>query len=185
MLKAGFSLIEMLLAIILTSILMIVIMAFYPKMQVDSLIFYQQYRLEESVNQVLSGLIKDIKRAGFIANQLTNLTKSPIVISNDKQCIMIRYDLYRRGEWREDKYNKNDSDIFVYRYYQKNIVYRLGIPNCKGQDWERLFDSNEIEVTRFKILFYSHFVAIDLSVRLKSNNFITYSTTHYVKTENI
>ena len=79
---------------------MIVIMVFYPKMQMDSLIFYQQYRLEESVNQVLSGLIKDIKRAGFIANQLTNLTKSPIVISNDKQCIMIRYDLYRRGEWR-------------------------------------------------------------------------------------
>lgn len=185
MLKTGFTLLEMLLCLILTSLLMMIIMAFYPKLQTDTIQFYQQYRLQETINQTLSGLIKDIKRAGFLANHLDNLKKTAILIEDNNQCIIIRYDLHRSGEWREDKHNLNSSDIFVYRYANNNVVYRLGIPHCYGQGWEKLFDNNEVDVTLFEIYQRVHFIEIRLTAQIKGNHSITHSRIHYVKTENL
>lgn len=160
-------------------------MAFYPKFQADNIAFYQQYRLQQTVRQALSGLIKDIKRAGFLASNLKNITQSALVIDDDNQCIIIRYDLARIGNWRDNKHNLRVSDVFVYRYLQKNIVYRLGIADCYGQGWEKLFDNNEVNVSQFNIYQHPHYVEIQVTAHLTGNDSIVESKIHYVKTENL
>lgn len=184
MLIRGFSLLEMLFALALTSMLIMGIMTFYPKFQLNIIRIYHQNRLEETVNQGLSGVIKDIKRAGFIANELSSITEPAININLSKNCIIIRYDSNRTGKWRNDRVNPKNSDIFVYRYYKNNLEYQTGSTNCKGSGWEKLFDANEVKLDAFQIKQYRHYVEIKLTASLKKYSTINYSVTQYVKTEN-
>lgn len=187
MLDRGFSLVEMLLALILSSMLIINIVTFYSQYHVNVIRIYQKNRLEESVNQTLIGLTKDIKRAGFLAKVdiLTNYGERPIEINKANDCIIIRYDFTGIGKWRNNETKPKDSDIFAYRYKNNNLEYQTGITHCQGTGWEKLFDSREIKLTFFKIKQHPHFIEVSLSATLKKYVSITYSLTKYVKTENL
>lgn len=184
MLIRGFSLLEMLFSLLLTSMLLMSLMTFYPKFQLDILKLYQQNRLEDSVNQALSGLIKDIKRAGFIADTLDKVAGRAIEINSLNNCIIIRYDSSITGMWRNNIRDPKNSDIFVYRFYKNNLEYQVGVNHCKGTGWEKLFDNNEVKVHSLYIKQHNHYIVINMTASLKKHSSISYSVVRYVKTEN-
>ena len=63
--ELGFSLLEMLISITLTSMIIISATSFYYQLQQNTLHYYQITRLQQAVEQALIGLSKDIKRAGL------------------------------------------------------------------------------------------------------------------------
>ncbi|WP_392562755.1 prepilin peptidase-dependent protein [Orbus sturtevantii] len=186
MLNRGFSLFEMLLSLALTSLIMLSIVAFYPKFNLAIIKIYQQNRLEEATNQALYGLIKDIRRAGFIANSKTNITKPAIEINSTGDCIILRYDATSSGKWRYDLSNPQRSDVFAYRYYKNSLDAQSGINNCHSTQtrWDKLFDPNEIDIIHFQAKQYLHYTELNIAVQLKHYPTARYQAVYYVKNQN-
>lgn len=186
MLNRGFTLLEMLLVLMITAMITGSIMAFYPKWHFSLIAEFQRNRLQQATIQALSGLIKDIKRAGFIANISSSVNQPAIDVNIAGNCIIIRYDANSRGKWLHDPINPQLSDIFAYRYVKHNLESQTGVTNCKNtaSRWEKLFDPNEMILNDFNVSHYHHYIKLRLSVSLKSNTKIDYHVVLYVKNEN-
>ncbi|MDF7666267.1 prepilin peptidase-dependent protein [Orbaceae bacterium ESL0727] len=180
----GYSLFEMLISLALSSIIMITTSSFYPLLQTEILHNYQQFRLEQSVQHAMVGLMKDLRRAGFIANHPEKMTAKAIVINQQQDCILIRYDSEIRGDWIYQPINSQDADLFAYRYNKNSVEYKVGAVNCSGNNWEKLLDTNEIRVTHFKIKQHHNTFVIDLNAELKHKPHINYQFTRIIKYEN-
>ncbi|GAA5105387.1 prepilin peptidase-dependent protein [Orbus sasakiae] len=186
MLNRGFTLLEMLLVLIMIAMITSSIMAFYPRWHFSLIAEFQKNHLRQATTQALSGLIKDIKRAGFIANIPSTVRQSAIDINTMGNCIIIRYDANSRGNWHYDPINPQLSDIFAYRYVKHNLESQTGVEHCKNtaSRWEKLFDPNEIILTDFNVSQHNHYIKLRLSVSLKYHTKIDYHVMLYIKNEN-
>ncbi|WP_392559499.1 prepilin-type N-terminal cleavage/methylation domain-containing protein [Orbus mooreae] len=186
MLSHGFSLFEMLIALVIATLIMGSIMNFYPQFHTTIMRIYLQNTLQEATEQALSGLIKDIHRAGFIANSPHLISHSAIEINAAGNCIVLRYDLTSSGQWRKFAYDPQQSDIFTYRYSKSSFDYQTGVEHCNSTAtrWEKLFDPNEITVKRFKAVLNPNYVTLSITTALKHNPLIQYDVTYYVKKYN-
>ena len=180
MLSKGFSLVELLFALAISSLLMFGAMSFYPALQQDVLLIYQQNRMQETVNQAFAGLIKDVKRAGFIANDPALITEQSIEISAKNDCIITRYDAESTGKWRYFPLDSKNSDIFAYRYNKNNLEYRVGVPNCIGTGWEKLFDPDEIKVMQFSVEQHVGYIELNISTALTKRTSSLFKLTQLV-----
>lgn len=183
--ELGFSLLEMLISITLTSLIVIGVTSFYYQLQQNTLHYYQITHLQQAVEQALVGLSKDIKRAGFIADDLNKMKNNALEIVRSQNCIIIRYDSEIRHDWVYDQWNLNNSDIFTYRFKNNNVEYRTGAVNCKETKWEKLFDPAEIKVTKFDIKQKNNIIELSIGAELKKQKHIKYQVTKIIKNENL
>ncbi|MWP47378.1 prepilin peptidase-dependent protein [Gilliamella sp. Pas-s27] len=181
---AGFSLFEMLISIILSSLIIMGMTSFYIQLQTNIMQYYQKTRLQQAIDLGLAGMKKDIKRAGFIANDPQKMTTKAIEINERMKCIILRYDSEIRNSWVWNIENPMKSDVFTYRYKENNIAYRTGSLNCFGRKWENLFDSNEIKVIDFAIKQLPDAISLSITAELIKNKQIKYHTTEIIKNEN-
>ncbi|MDR0805870.1 MAG: prepilin peptidase-dependent protein [Enterobacteriaceae bacterium] len=152
--QGGFSLIEMLLAMLLISMMMVGAAAMYPELQRQSMNLYRLYRLEQAMRQVLLTLEKDMRRAGFLFNDEKNQMENPVRLSAHPQsaansCIIIQYDLNHNGTI--DPTESANAEQFAYRWLNGAIEQARGVDNCNGSGWEKLLDPAEIVITQFII----------------------------------
>ena len=183
--ELGFSLLEMLISITLTSLIVIGVTSFYYQLQQNTLHYYQITHLQQAVEQALVGLSKDIKRAGFIADDLNKMKNNALEIVRSQNCIIIRYDSEIRHDWVYDQWNLNNSDIFTYRFKNNNVEYRTGAVNCKETKWEKLFDPAEIKVTKFDIKQKNNTIELSIGAELKKQKHVKYQVTKIIKNENL
>ncbi|WP_085247510.1 prepilin peptidase-dependent protein [Gilliamella mensalis] len=185
MLKAsGYSLFEMLIGILLSSLIVLGMTSFYIQLQASIIQYYQKTRLQQAIELGLAGMKKDIKRAGFIANDPNKMTAKAIEIDKQSKCIILRYDSEIRNSWVWDRFSPMSSDVFTYRYKENNIAYRTGSIDCFGSKWENLFDSNQIKVTDFTIKQLPHAISLSVTAELRKNKQIKYHITEIIKNEN-
>lgn len=182
--QSGFSLLEALISITLSTIMVLGISSFYTQLQTNIYYNYQKKHLQTIVEQGLVGISKDIRRAGFIANDPTKMTAKPIDITSNPYCITLRYDSEIRNDWIYNPNFTRYSDIFSYRFNQKNIEYKTGELNCRSSQWEKLFDPAEVKITQFSIKQQQNGLEITLAAELKQNKKINYQITKFIKNEN-
>ncbi|OCG15288.1 hypothetical protein A9G29_09500 [Gilliamella sp. Fer2-1] len=182
---SGYSLLEMLIGLVLSSLIVIGMTAFYVKLQTNIMQYYQKIRLQQAIDFGLAGLKKDIKRAGFIANDPKKMTDKAIEIKERAKCIILRYDSEIRNSWVWNRANPTKSDVFTYRYKENNIAYRTGSLDCFGSKWENLFDSNEIKITHFAIRQLPNAISLSINAELRKNKQIKYYVTEIIKNENL
>ncbi|MDF7670195.1 prepilin peptidase-dependent protein [Orbaceae bacterium ESL0721] len=180
----GYSLFEMLISITLSASLIIAITSLYPQLQIETIHHYQQYRLEQSIQNAMAGVTKDLKRAGFIANDPTKISEKAVELNSRGDCITIRYDSEIRGKWVYHPTTKQNSDIFSYRYKKDSVEYKTDTVDCNGGNWEKLLDPKEIKVTHFAIKLNHNYSEIILHAELKKNSAINYQYRNIVKNEN-
>lgn len=183
--ELGFSLLEMLISITLTSLIVIGVTSFYYQLQQNTLHYYQITHLQQAVEQALVGLSKDIKRAGFIADDSNKMKNNALEIVRSQNCIIIRYDSKIRHDWVYDQWNLNNSDIFTYRFKNNNVEYRTGAVNCKETKWEKLFDPAEIKITKFDIKQKKNTIELSIGAELKKQKHVKYQVTKIIKNENL
>ena len=183
--ELGFSLLEMLISITLTSMIIISATSFYYQLQQNTLHYYQITRLQQAVEQALIGLSKDIKRAGFIADDPHKMKNNALEIVNAQNCMIIRYDSEIRHDWVYDPWNLNNSDIFTYRFKNNNVEYKTGAVNCKETKWEKLFDPAEIKVTKFDIKQKNNTIELSIGAEMKKQKHVKYQVTKIIKNENL
>ncbi|MBK5144603.1 prepilin peptidase-dependent protein [Budviciaceae bacterium BWR-B9] len=152
--QGGFSLAEMLMAMLIGSMMIVSVAAMYPALQRQSLTLYRLYRLEQSMEQVLMAIAKDLRRAGFLFKNGNARVSDAIVISQHAQsatgsCLIIRYDLNHNGVI--DSVDSATAEHFAYRWLNNSIEQHRSAKDCHGNGWERLFDPAEIVITHFSV----------------------------------
>lgn len=152
--QGGFTLLEMLIAMVISSLMMVSFAAIYPVLQHQSQSLYRLYRLEQSLRQVLRTIEKDIKRAGFSYAQKAISVEKGIKIGAHPQsaknsCVLIVYEL----NYNEiiDSSSSDKAEQFGYRWVSGGIEQYRGAKDCGGTGWDKLLDPSEIVVTNFHV----------------------------------
>ncbi|RLM25890.1 prepilin-type N-terminal cleavage/methylation domain-containing protein [Brenneria alni] len=154
MLKAqqqGFTLPEILLALSLGSLIMLSAAQLYPILRTQSQNSAQYFRLEQLFNQVVFGIEKDLRRAGFCAGECQGRAISIGEYPGEmaQSCLNVSYDLNLNGVW--DGGEQQDAESFGYRLRSGALEIQSGAHNCQGDRWEKLFDPREVILTQFRL----------------------------------
>lgn len=151
LINRGFTLPEMLLALSLSSLIMLSAAQWYPILRNQSQNSAQYFRLEQLLSAVVSGIEKDVRRAGFCAGECQG---TPISLGNypgesPNSCLNVSYDLNRNGVW--DGETMQEEESFGYRLRAGALEIQSGAHNCHGDRWEKLFDPQEVTLTHFHV----------------------------------
>lgn len=130
---AGFSLIEILIAMALSGILMLGALRLLPHLQRQNLQLQSQVRLQEELQQLLSVLEKAIQRAGYCHGSCQGTS---LVLQAD--CLLVRWDENSNGRWEGPEHQ--ESEWYGYRLRQQRLEMQRGVASCEGNGWESLSD---------------------------------------------
>ncbi|MCG8707255.1 prepilin peptidase-dependent protein [Brenneria sp. 4F2] len=149
--QQGFTLPEMLLALSLGSLILLSAAQLYPLLRAQSQNSAQYFRLEQLLSQIASGIEKDVRRAGFCAGECQGQAISIGEYPGEmpQSCLNVSYDLNHNGRWDGGEMQNDES--FGYRLRAAALEIQSGAHNCRGDRWEKLFDSQEVTITLFRI----------------------------------
>ena len=186
---AGFSLLEVVLVLLLSSVMLLSITAWLPELIKHHLTVYQRYRLDNIFNQVVAKIAKDLQRAGFIfqGKVIGDAVSFQASGQGSSACLIIYYDLDSNG--KIDRGTTAESELFGYRLQQGAIEQGRGRADCQGSGWEKITDKNEIEVTHFQLVTHhltknSPLFEIQLTGHWLNNQSIVQTKISFVKARN-
>lgn len=147
----GFTLPEMMLAMAVGSVVMLSVAQILPLLRARIQDNANQLRLEQMFNQAMSGIEKDIRRAGFCNGRCQGRALT-LQLDGDGQvsCLSLAYDVNRNGRW--ENHSEQEPEFFSYRLREKVLEVQTGGPNCQGNRWEKLLDPAEVVITQFRVL---------------------------------
>lgn len=169
----GFSLIEMLIVISLSSIVLLSASKILPGIQWNVLQIYQRHRLMQVLKQTLIPLENDLRRAGFIATKIGNNPLNSVRIEPESSCVMIIYDSRLSGQFNLS--TGVNSDIYAYRVINNALEHQRGVTNCQSRGWEKLNDPAEIKIISFQLIEKQYFFVITVIAQWKNNKNIMIS----------
>lgn len=142
--QQGFSLIEVLIAMAIGSVLLLTTSRFLPALQMTAIRQTQQQALEEEIWQRLFTVSRYVQRAGFCRGICTG---EGIVI--ESRCLLVRWDGNLNGRW-EDTPSAN-SDVTGFRLNNGALETLRGATTCAGKGWEEMTDSDFLVVDDFRV----------------------------------
>lgn len=147
MLMRGFSLLEVLIAMAISSVLLLGASRFLPALQRGVLAQMQQQTLEEEVWQRLFTVVKHLQRAGYCADD--NCGSEALQIAQQGQCVIARWDGDSNGVWQTSPVDEADSIGFRLR---SGVLETLrGAASCEGKGWDKMTDPALLTVTDFHV----------------------------------
>ncbi|BEM24892.1 MULTISPECIES: prepilin peptidase-dependent protein [Serratia] len=149
-LARGFTLPEVMLALVFGSVIALGAAKTYPLLRQQSVAVGQHFRLESTLRQLAFGIEKDLRRAGFCAGQCAG---RPLLIGQAAgeaagSCVIVAYDIARSGQWLT---SGEDAGYFGYRLRNGGLEGQRGVSQCDGGGWERLLDHDEVRIERFHV----------------------------------
>lgn len=191
----GFSLVELMIAMALGSLLVLLISDSYTKSVVSINKINDVRNLDAQLNNVAAQMTKEIKRAGFVnynyerENRHLALYRypltvngvsyqSPITIGPKEQCVLFFYDTNKNGcigDKTDDdiscKVQVVDNEGFIgYKFDNNKIKYSPAKTNgCDSGVWQSMFDEKKIKVNDFrvKVINVSSVMSADKTTTLK------------------
>ncbi|WP_340617371.1 prepilin peptidase-dependent protein [Xenorhabdus entomophaga] len=151
--QAGFSLLEIMVAMLISSVIFIAMTKTYPVLSGQVFDLYRKYRLHYLVNRTVYLMEKDIRRAGYCQDK-KQCEGEPLVIKNKNtepasSCFIVAFDLNLNNRW--EKPDHIESEFFGYRLNNRALEWKRGVDNCQENGWERLFDPKEIVIDAFHL----------------------------------
>ncbi|MDN0095947.1 prepilin peptidase-dependent protein [Yersinia rohdei] len=149
--RAGFTLPEMMLALSIGSLIIMAATQTFPKLRRQISVLQQHYHLELVLNQAVTALEKDLRRAGFCHGECQGeaMTTHHYPGETANSCLIVAYDFNRNGRWEGEKHQ--ESEYFGYRLRNKALESQRGELNCSGRGWEKLLDPQEVTVMHFSV----------------------------------
>lgn len=141
---AGFSLLEMLVAMTISAMLMLSAGRFLPRLISENLRLQQRVQLREELQQLIQTLEKAVRRAGYCNGECG--TEGLTVFTD---CLLLRWDDNSNGKWEGVAHG--ESDYYGFRLRQKQLETQRGVDGCTGTGWERLTDPAFVLVEAFSV----------------------------------
>ncbi|MCS2169294.1 prepilin peptidase-dependent protein [Scandinavium sp. TWS1a] len=181
--QQGFSLVEVLIAMTIGSILLLATARFLPALQGAILRQTQQQVLEEEIWQRLFTVSRHLQRAGFCRGACGG---EAVLIEN--QCLRVRWDSNLNGVW-EDAPAAN-SDVTGFRLKNGALETLRGATDCNAKGWDKMTDPDflivdEFKVQRHNISGFSPEFEVTLSAHLKSRPTVQLNASHSVTGHNL
>ena len=148
MLRRGFSLLEVLIAMAISSILLLGASRFLPALQFGIMQQMRQRTLEDDLWQSLFTVAKHLQRAGYCAGE--RCMGDALYIDPQGQCLIARWDSNSNGRW--DTSPADEADSIGFRLQSGALETLRGATNCNGKGWEKISDPAVMTVTAFQVI---------------------------------
>lgn len=139
----GFSLIEVLIAMAISSTLLLSTSRFLPGLQHAILLQSGERALEEEMWQRLFAIGKQLQRAGYCAGSCQG---EGLHIGRQGSCAIVKWDANSNGTW-DSSSSENDSTGF--RLESGTLESLRGATSCEGKGWDKLTDPDRLVVQKF------------------------------------
>ena len=144
--ERGFSLLEVLIAMAISSILLLSSARFVPALQREILRNTRQLVLEDEIWQRVYTVAKHLQRAGYCRG---NCVGEGLVISAKGDCVIARWDANSNGVWENSPVKEADSIGF--RLQDKVLETVRGATGCTGKGWDKMTDPATMQIEAFQV----------------------------------
>lgn len=131
--ERGFSLLEVLIAMVISSILLLSAARFLPALQREILHNTRQLVLEDELWQRIYTVAKHLQRAGYCRG---NCIGEGLMISAAGDCVIVRWDANSNGVW--DDIPAKEADVVGFRVQDKVLETLRGATTCVGKGWDKM-----------------------------------------------
>lgn len=141
---AGFSLLEMLIAMAISAVIMLSVGRFLPLLLAENADVLQRAQLRQELQQMMATLEKSVRRAGYCHGECA---REALKISEN--CLLLRWDENSNGQW--EGVSHAESDYYGYRLRQQQLEMQRGVDQCQSAGWERLSDPAFMTLEQFSV----------------------------------
>ena len=171
--RKGFSLLEVLIAMTISSILLLSTSRFLPGLQRGVLLQSGQQELEDEVWQRLFAIGKQFQRAGYCAGHCQG---QGMIIGRQGRCAIVLWDANSTA-------SENDSTGF--RLESGSLETLRGATSCDGKGWDKLTDPDRVLIEQFMVTKtdragFAPVINIELRARRKGELAAPFSARHTV-----
>ncbi len=132
----GFSLTEMLVAVAISSVLMLGVARMLPLLQRQNMQLMAQVQLQEALQQMMMTMEKAVRRAGYCNGECVG--DALRIRHHDASCLLVAWDENSNGQWEGSTHP--ESEWYGYRLRNQSLEMQRGVNSCDGNGWERLSD---------------------------------------------
>lgn len=147
--QQGFSLVEVLIAMAIGSVLLLSTARFLPALQMAALRQAQRQMVQEEVWQRLLTVARHLQRAGFCQG---NCAGEGVLL--EKDCLRVRWDSNLNGVWEATP--AANADITAFRLNNGVLETLRGATSCSGKGWDKMTDPDFLTVEAFSVERHNH-----------------------------
>lgn len=143
----GFTLLETLIAMALSSVVLLGAGKLFPALQRGVLTQYQQAALQESLWQLAFGFGKHLQRAGYCHGTCSG---DGLALLKNGECVLVRWDINSNGKW--EPAGHAETEITGFRLRNGSLETLKGATSCEGGSWEKISDPETMIVSHFSVM---------------------------------
>ena len=143
----GFTLLEMLLAMAIGSIIMVGAARTLPLLQQQNLRLQMQVQLFDDLQHLAQTVEKFVRRAGYCHGKCRGTALH--IQGNQGNCLLVRWDENSNGQW--EGIGRDDSEYYGFRLRGNNLEMQRGVDRCDGSGWEKMNDPRTMIVEQFSV----------------------------------
>lgn len=145
--EQGFSLLEVLIAMAISSVLLLGAARFLPALQRESLTGTRKLALEDEIWLRVFTVAKHLQRAGYCHGSCTG---EGLEIVGQGDCIIVQWDANSNGIW--DREPVKESDQIGFRLKEHVLETLRGATSCEGKGWDKVTNPDAIIIDTFQVV---------------------------------
>lgn len=144
--QQGFTLLETLIAMALSSLVLLGAGRLFPLLQRAVLQQYHKELVQESLWQLAFSLGKQLQRAGYCHG---NCSGQGLISNKGGECVLLQWDSNSNGRWEPSSHAEAEQAGF--RLNGTDLETLRGATGCEGGGWEKLSDPATLVIQQFTV----------------------------------